>query len=150
MICTFIPPLSLIAKVSQFFKNFTIKNYYDTQLIMEALGAHMRPYGYTYRTPSRDGALQISHSRPMQQTNEGGSLLESLVGSQPSALSSQDLHFQDTLCIAQIFHDFYPIVFILLSLYFLKSFRFPSSAIRIYSEHGYLIDGRCSLVDCLN
>ena len=58
MIYIFTPQLSLIAKVPPFFKNFTIKNYYDTQLIKEALGAHMRPYGYTYHTPSWDGALQ--------------------------------------------------------------------------------------------
>ena len=42
--------------------NFILKNnfqkyYYDTQIIKEALGAHMRPYGYTYCTPSWDGVL---------------------------------------------------------------------------------------------
>ena len=52
----------------QFFENFKIsslkttfkKYYYGTPIIKEALGAHMQPDGYTYRTPSRDGALHAS------------------------------------------------------------------------------------------
>ena len=36
------------------FKNNVKKYYYGTQIIKEALGAHIRPYGYTYRTLSRD------------------------------------------------------------------------------------------------
>ena len=46
------PPLSLIAKVPQFFENFTILSF------TMALGAHMRPYSYIYCAPYRDGMLQ--------------------------------------------------------------------------------------------
>ena len=47
------PQLSLIAKVPQFFENFTILSF------TMALGAHMRPYSYIYYAPHRDGVLQI-------------------------------------------------------------------------------------------
>ena len=43
--------LSLIVKVPQFFKNFTILSF------TMALGAHMYPYSYMYCAPHRDGML---------------------------------------------------------------------------------------------
>ena len=47
------PPLSLIAKVPQFLKNFTILSF------TMALVAHIRPYSYMYCASHRDGVLQI-------------------------------------------------------------------------------------------
>ena len=46
------PQLFLIAKVQQFFKNFTILSF------TMALGAHMYPYSYMYCAPHRDRVLQ--------------------------------------------------------------------------------------------
>ena len=67
------PPLSLIAKVLQFFENFTILSF------TMALGAHMRPYSYMYCAPHRDGVLHKEASRTGEQSANGqGTFLRKL------------------------------------------------------------------------
>ena len=63
------PPLSLIAKVPQFFENFTILSF------KMALGAHMRPYSYMYCAPHRDRVL---HAVPERDEHVVGSTTASM------------------------------------------------------------------------
>ena len=52
----------------QFFENFKILFLITTSknitiALKKSFGVQMRPYGYTYRTPSRDGVLQSTRER---------------------------------------------------------------------------------------